>query len=152
MTASTVSLGYPTRARQLIYKTTIPVATNIAIPEGTIVCCLPGTDKYARIGADTSGFVFMGIARGEIGDGGDVNNNPGANGAKNVVVECGHVQWFPGTFTVPGVWAEVLDNATAAIHSGTTNHVAIGMVTELETIGGVAGAWVLTQRGVLIGA
>ena len=89
-------------------------------------------------GADTANFRFAGIVAKKAITG--VGNTTKAR------LERGHEEWFPhdGNLGVTslGKNACALDDGTLTNAATAANDVPVGEIVELETIGGVAGAWV----------
>lgn len=93
--------------------------------------------KIAR-GADTANFRTAGVVTRR--------TTTGSSNTTEIELERGHEEWFPhdGNLGVTslGKNACVLDDATLTNAATATNDVPVGEIIELETIGGVAGAWV----------
>ena len=113
------------------------VAASTKVYGGSLVC--RNTSGYAVPGADTSGFVFEGVAQER------VDNSSGANGAKSVVVRKTGIHRFAASgmaITDVGKPAFISDDQTVA-KSGVTNWVCCGRIAEFISA---------TEVGVDIGA
>lgn len=115
----------------------ILLADSQTVYEGAIIMRNSSGDPI--VGADTASCVGIGVAAKAVTSG-------GSNTTKYVDLEYGHEEWFvsTGTFTKAsiGVNVTISDDQTVALAATTTNDVLIGMLVQLETIDGVAGAWI----------
>jgi len=70
----------------------------------------------------------------------------GTSNTTKIRFEWGHEEWFAHTGLAAGQEgkdAVISDDQTVTDAAAASNDVPIGMITEIETIGGVAGAWIL---------
>lgn len=71
----------------------------------------------------------------------------GSSNTDKVKYEWGHEEWFPHDGALAnasiGLDACVLDDATLTNAGTAVNDIRVGKIVELETIDGVAGAWVV---------
>lgn len=97
------------------------------------------------VGADTAGARALGVLPAA------TESSPGVRGAVAsgtvITYECGQTEWLPiaeGTFggTVVGLDACIYDDGGITTGTAATNDVRLGRIEALETINGVAGAWV----------
>lgn len=116
---------------------TILLADSQTVYEGAIIMRNSSGDPI--VGADTASCVGIGVAAKAVTSG-------SSNTTKYVDLEYGHEEWFAstGTFTKAsiGVNVTISDDQTVALAATTTNDVPIGMLVQLETIDGTAGAWI----------
>ena len=105
------------------------VYESTTIYKGTLVCLR--SDGYAVSGADTSGYIFVGVAHE------NVDNSSGASGAKRIKVECmsnnHYVFKYNGSpaITNVGEVMYVVDNQT--VGNTSTNGIKVGRATEIYT-------------------
>ncbi|MGA2191750.1 MAG: hypothetical protein ABSG42_00015 [Nitrospirota bacterium] len=105
-----------------------PVKGGVVIYAGGMVCI--GTDGYAVPAADTAGLTFVGVSRGH------VHNTNGASGAVMVEVwRKGCFEFSTAGMTLANVGAAIYaeDDQTVALSAGSTNHVACGTVSEVNS-------------------
>lgn len=104
--------------------------------EGGIVAS-NNAGRLARA-ANTANFKAAGVQPSRV--------STGASNTKVVEFEYGHEEWFAhdGNLGVTSLFknASVLDDQTVTNAATGTNGCLLGMITELETIEGQAGAWV----------
>lgn len=103
--------------------------------EGALLCY----DTAGKItpAADTAGFRIAGVAA--------KRQTTGASNTDVVEFEFGHEEWFPSTGIAAGDMqanAVITDDNTLTDALTATNDVEAGLVTELETKRGTAGAWI----------
>lgn len=113
------------------------LADSQTVYEGAIIMRNSSGDPI--VGADTASCVGMGVASEAVVSG-------TSNTTKFVKIQYGHEEWFAstGTFTKAsiGVNVTISDDQTVALAATTTNDVLLGMLVQLETINGTAGAWI----------
>jgi hypothetical protein len=103
--------------------------------EGQLLCF--DTNGKIAPAADTAGFRIAGVCTKRV--------TTGASNTEEIPFEFGHEEWFPsGQLTVADHQANavVSDDNTLTDAATATNDVEVGAVTEFETKGGTAGAWV----------
>lgn len=87
--------------------------------------------------ADTSGQRFAGVCAKRL--------STGSSNTHKVELEWGHSEWFPQSGLAAaqeGKNAVIGDDNTLTDAAAATNDVPCGMIEELETIDGTAGAWI----------
>lgn len=113
------------------------LADSQVVYEGALIMRNSSGDPV--VGADTASCVFMGVASEAVTSG-------SSNTTKFVKIEYDHEEWFAttGTFTKASIGANVCisDDQTLATAAVATNDVLVGILVQLETINGTAGAWV----------
>ena len=113
------------------------LADSQTVYEGALI--MRNSSGDPAVGADTASCVIMGVANKAV-------TSAGSNSTKFVDIEYGHEEWFAstGTFTKASIGANVViaDDQTVQTAAVGTNDVAVGMLVQLETINGTAGAWV----------
>jgi hypothetical protein len=121
-------------------KGTLPVAANVLILGGTIVC--RDATGYAVVGVDDdNAFPAVGLAAADI-DNRTTAPGGGAAGAENVEVIYGvHELFFTGSTPVPGQVVFVVDNQTVSLDSDSGTRGIAGYVSE------VVGTSVYVQMG-----
>jgi hypothetical protein len=121
-------------------KGTLPVAANVLILGGTIVC--RNATGYAVVGIDdNSAFPAVGLAAADI-DNRTTAPGGGAAGAENVEIIYGvHELFFTGSTPVPGEVVFVVDNQTVSTSSDSCTRGIAGYVSE------VVGTSVYVQMG-----
>ncbi|HUT49980.1 MAG TPA: capsid cement protein [Alphaproteobacteria bacterium] len=102
-----------------------PVAASTTIYAGSLVCL--NSSGYAVPAADTSGYVFVGVAREKI-------VNSGLDGAKRITVRrkgCFELA-YGGTaaITLVGTKVYVEDDQTVNAAASTTNDIPVGYVSQ----------------------
>lgn len=109
-------------------------ADSMQFYEGQLVVF--DTAGKLRPAADTSGFRIAGVATKK--------ESTGASNTREIEFEFGHEEWFP----ITGITAAdkqamgmVADDNTVTDAATATNDVEVGLVQNLETKGGVSGAW-----------
>lgn len=105
-----------------------PVAASTKIYAGSLVCV--NTDGYAVPAADTSGYLFMGVALEQ------VDNSTGANGAKNVRLRRTGVFQFDATSITQDMVGQpmyAMDDHTFDDAAGPTNDVKVGILVKYES-------------------
>ena len=116
---------------------TVLLADSQTVYEGAII--MRNSSGDPAVGADTASCVAMGVASEAV-------TSSTSNTTKFVKIEYGHEEWFAttGTFTKASIGANctISDDQTIALAATTTNDVALGMIVQLETINGTAGAWI----------
>ena len=137
-----------------------PALVRGAVPDEVMLTFDDGPSvPYTAQGHDCRGIIAVTVARVHAHGGSSASTRgtevtPGIAGAvpsgTTLVVEYGHLEWFPigsGTFSAAvGLDACVLDNRSITTGTVATNDVRMGRIAELETIAGVAGAWVHTMQ------
>lgn len=112
-----------------------PVAAAAQIYKGSLVCA--NADGYAVPGADTAGFVFLGVALEE------ADNGTGSAGELSVKILTHGVFSFnkAGTITQASLGAKVYisDDQTVALAATTTNDIPCGRI---EALDGAGALWV----------
>lgn len=136
MTVSTADLAIVRRTPEAKDPVKVSMKGSTTLYQGTIA--MLNSSGYLITGADTAsctgGFVVL-----------ETKTNSGSDGAATILCDRGGVYWFPHTgLTVADVGAQatISDNGTVSNAATTTNDVKMGAIQEIETIGGVAGAWV----------
>jgi hypothetical protein len=121
-------------------KGTLPIAANVLILGGTIVC--RNATGYAVVGADdNNAFPAVGLAAADI-DNRTTAPGGGGAGAENVEVIYGvHELFFTGSTPVPGQVVFVVDNQTVSTDSDAGTRGIAGYVSE------VVGTSVYVQMG-----
>jgi hypothetical protein len=102
-----------------------PVATNTKIYAGSLVCV--NGNGFAVPGADTAGHKFMGVALEQ------VDNNPGADGAKSLRVRRSGVFEFDAasiTQAMVGDPMYAVDDHTFDDAGGPTNDIKVGILVK----------------------
>ncbi len=102
-----------------------PVAANTKIYAGSMVCV--DADGYAAPAADTSGYLFLGVALEQ------VDNSAGADGAKNVRVRRTGVFEFDAasiTQAMVGDPMYAVDDQTFDDAAGPTNDIKVGILVK----------------------
>jgi hypothetical protein len=102
-----------------------PVAANAKIYAGSMVCV--DADGYAAPAADTSGYLFLGVALEQ------VDNSAGADGAKNVRVRRTGVFEFDAasiTQAMVGDPMYAVDDQTFDDAAGPTNDIKVGILVK----------------------
>ena len=131
------------RATHLAAIRTVVTTGSFQQWEGTLISV--ASNGFAAAAADTAGHRFVGVLVRA------TESSPGVEGAcpAGTVLECeaGHEEWFPigsGTFngTVTQLDACALDNASLTTGTVAANDIRLGRIVELQTINGVAGAWI----------
>lgn len=115
---------------------TVLLADSQTVYEGSMIMRNSSGDPI--VGADTGSCVFMGVASKAV-------TSAGSNTTKFVDIEYGHEEFFALSSVTKasiGVNVSIVDDATIGLVGATTNDVLIGILVQLETINGVAGAWV----------
>jgi hypothetical protein len=121
-------------------KGTLPVAANVLILGGTIVC--RNATGYAVVGVDdNNAFPAVGIAAADV-DNRTTAPGGGGAGAENVEIIYGvHELFFTGSTPVPGEVVFVVDNQTVSTSSDSGTRGIAGYVSE------VVGTSVYVQMG-----
>jgi hypothetical protein len=121
-------------------KGTLPVAANVLILGGTIVC--RNATGYAVVGVDDNNALpAVGLAAADI-DNRTTAPSGGAAGAENVEIIYGvHELFFTGSTPVPGQVVYVVDNQTVSLDSDSGTRGIAGYVSE------VVGTSVYVQMG-----
>jgi hypothetical protein len=105
-----------------------PVKASAHIFKGSLVCA--DSSGYAVPGADTSGFVFLGVAIEE------ADNSAGASGEITVRVQTSGVFSFAKTGTITqanvGVTLYISNDQTLALAATTTNDIPAGKLEALD--------------------
>ncbi|MFW6162911.1 MAG: hypothetical protein ACODAJ_09090 [Planctomycetota bacterium] len=119
----------------------LPVAASETIYAGSLVCV--DTDGYAVAAADTSGYIFMGVATEQ------ADNSGGSDGDVHVTVyRRGRFrfgwQGYGLTQAAVGDLAYVVDDQTLDAPDDTTNDVLVGQITKIE---GTDEVWVDIDEG-----
>lgn len=111
-----------------------PVAANTVINQTAAVCL--DSSGNANPGADTSGFVFVGIA--ELA----ANNNPGVAGAVSVITELpvkNPLRQFNAVSPTQASWVGkrvfLSDDNTVTLAAGSTNKVIVGTCVSVDQTG-----------------
>jgi hypothetical protein len=116
---------------------TVLLADSQTVYEGAIIMRNASGDP--AVGADTANCVGMGVAAKAV-------TSAGSNSTKFVDLEYGHEEWFPssGTFTKAsiGTVVAIADDTTINTQTASTNDALLGILVQLETVGGTAGGWV----------
>jgi len=102
-----------------------PVAASTKIYAGSLVCV--NADGFAVPAADTSGYVFVGVALEQ------VDNSAGANGAKNLRVRRQGVFEFDAasiTQAMVGDPMYAVDDHTFDDAAGPTNDIKVGLLVK----------------------
>ena len=102
-----------------------PVAASTKIYAGSLVCV--NADGFAVTAADTSGYVFVGVALEQ------VDNSAGANGAKNVRIRREGVFEFDAasiTQAMVGDPMYAVDDHTFDDAAGPTNDIKVGLLVK----------------------
>ena len=102
-----------------------PVAASTKIYAGSLVCV--NADGFAVPAADTSGYVFVGVALEQ------VDNSAGANGAKNLRVRRQGVFEFDAasiTHAMVGDPMYAVDDHTFDDAAGPTNDIKVGLLVK----------------------
>lgn len=118
-----------TRDRATSYREGIeldfPVAASTKIYAGSLVCV--NADGYAVPAADTSGFIFVGVALEQ------VDNSAGANGAKSVRIRREGVFEFDAASisqAMVGNPMYAVDDHTFDDAAGPTNDIKVGVLVK----------------------
>lgn len=121
-----------TRDRATSYREGIeldyPVAAGAKIYAGSLVCV--NADGFAVPAADTSGYVFVGVALEQ------VDNSAGANGAKSLRVRREGVFEFDAasiTQAMVGDPMYVVDDHTFDDAAGPTNDIKVGLLVKFAS-------------------
>lgn len=102
-----------------------PVAASTKIYAGSLVCV--NANGYAAPAADTSGYLFVGVAMEQM------DNNTGANGAKSVRLRRTGVFEFDAasiTQAMVGAPMYAVDDHTFDDAAGPTNDVKVGLLVK----------------------
>jgi 3D (Asp-Asp-Asp) domain-containing protein len=137
MAALTKDRDTPIKGR-VVHQFPVPQATNTVVFAGSIVCA--NATGWGAPGADTASFKVLGRAAAQS------NNNPGANGAKNLIVESGVFKWNNNgnvTQAHVGTTVTLVDDNTVGLAADTTNDIIVGSVVQVES----DGVWVATGIG-----
>jgi hypothetical protein len=118
-----------TRDRATSYREGIeldfPVAASTKLYAGSLVCV--NADGYAVPAADTSGYIFVGVALEQ------VDNSAGANGAKNVRIRREGVFEFDAASisqAMVGSPMYAVDDHTFDDAAGPTNDIKVGVLVK----------------------
>ncbi len=118
-----------TRDRATSYREGIeldfPVAASIKIYAGSLVCV--NADGYAVPAADTSGYIFVGVALEQ------VDNSAGANGAKSVRIRREGVFEFDAASISQAMVGDpmyAVDDHTFDDAAGPTNDIKVGVLVK----------------------
>lgn len=106
--------------------------------EGQILVFTPSAGTV-QPGADTSGARIAGVCTKRV--------TTGASTTERIPFEYGHLEWFPVAASSiaagdEGLDAVIADDETLGESADETNDVRAGKIVKLETIAGVAGAWI----------
>lgn len=132
--------GVPIRGKAVI-------ATGQTFYAGSLLA-FNGSGQLVKA-ADTAGLRIAGVA---VSGTRDANGNPGPSVAGAIgEFEFGHQEWVlevSGSFSGASVGLDgcMIDDSGIATAAVATNDIRIGRITERETIGGAAGAWVEIAR------
>jgi len=111
-----------------------PVAATSLVYKGSLVC--NNTSGYAVAGADTSGFIFRGVAYEQ------ADNSSGADGDKTVRVWKKGIHYFAASgMAITDVGAAVYVSDDQTVAKTTSNSVACGTIVDFVSA---------TEVGVLI--
>ncbi len=105
-----------------------PVAAGVKIYAGSLVCV--NADGFAVPAADTSGYVFVGVALEQM------DNSAGANGAKSIRVRREGVFEFDAasiTQAMVGDPMYVVDDHTFDDAAGPTNDIKVGLLVKFAS-------------------
>jgi len=105
-----------------------PVAAGAKVFAGSLVCV--NADGFAVPAADTSGYVFVGVALEQ------VDNSSGANGAKSLRVRRGGVFEFDAasiTQAMVGDPMYAVDDHTFDDAAGPTNDIKVGILVKFAS-------------------
>ena len=109
----------------------MPIEAGETIYNGAIVCL--DADGYVLPGADTAGFIFLGVAQEEM------DNASGADGAEDVLVSigghlltCVHAAGSQTQANV-GDEATIEDDQTVDVAANTTNDIACGRILKVNS-------------------
>ncbi len=105
-----------------------PVAAGAKIYAGSLVCV--NADGFAVPAADTSGYVFVGVALEQ------VDNSAGANGAKSLRVRREGVFEFDAASIIQAMVGDpmyVVDDHTFDDAAGPTNDIKVGLLVKFAS-------------------
>lgn len=136
MTVATADLPIIRRSPEISAVCQVKMKGSTTLYQGTIA--MLNASGYLVTGADTASQTGGYVVR-------ETKTNSGADGATTILCDMHGIYWFAHTglgVTDIGAQATISDNATVSNAATTTNDVKMGKILEIETIGGVAGAWV----------
>lgn len=137
MTALAADKKRITRNLEGVKIASLLLADSQTVFEGAII--MRNSSGDPAVGADTASCVGIGVATKAVTSG-------SSNTTKFVDIEYGHEEWFAstGTFTKASIGANVViaDDQTVSTAAVGTNDAPFGMLVQLETIDGIAGAWI----------
>lgn len=136
MTVATSDLAIIRRSPEISAIGQAKMKGSTTLYQGTIA--MWNASGYLVTGADTASQIGGCVVR-------ETKTNSGADGATTILVDMFGIYWFAHTgLGVTDIMAQatISDNATVSNAATTTNDIKMGKILEIETIGGVAGAWV----------
>lgn len=136
MTVATSDLAIIRRCPEISAIGQVKMKGSTTLYQGTIA--MLNASGYLVTGADTASQIGGFVVR-------ETKTNSGADGATTILCDMFGIYWFAHTgLGVTDIMAQatISDNATVSNAATTTNDIKMGKILEIETIGGVAGAWV----------